>query len=82
MIYNNPELKKVFTAPPMTALRQGPNLRSLMCRAKLSKVTRNSKFKRNAHTNCEVWKNSIRSVAEEYAGRLGCAYSCDNFLSA
>ena len=56
MLFNHPELKKIFPEPPMAALKQGPNLRKYLCRAKLSKARRISKFKRSCHQNSEGWK--------------------------
>ena len=56
MIFNNPELQKVFPEPPMAALRQGPNLKKYLCRAKLSKISRNKKLPRNSHKNAAGWK--------------------------
>ena len=92
MIYNNPELKTVFPAPPMTALRQGPNIRKLMCRAKLSKISRNSKLKRNAHRNADGWKkcskpcpicpfaakptNEVKSQVNDYTHKIESAVNC------
>ena len=35
MLIKNPSLKEVFPEPPMAGLRQGPNLRRLLCRARL-----------------------------------------------
>ena len=35
MITKNEHLKKIFTAPPMPALRQPPNLRNIICKSKL-----------------------------------------------
>ena len=34
MLFRKPELKTVFPAPPMAALRQPPNLRRLLCKSK------------------------------------------------
>ena len=42
MILKSPELKTVFPAPPMAALRQGPNLRSYLCRSSLYPITTRS----------------------------------------
>ena len=54
MIRDNPELKKVFPEPPMVTLRQGPNLRRLLCKSSLSKQSRNPL--RATHRNTSGWK--------------------------
>ena len=36
MLIKNSSLKNVFPSPPMAALRQGPNLRRLLCKARLN----------------------------------------------
>ena len=59
MINENPELSEVFPEPPMAALRQGPNLRKLLCKAKLPKVTRNKP--RSAHRSSAGWKRCSSS---------------------
>ena len=59
MINENPELKEVFPEPPMATLRQGPNLRSLLCKSKLTKITRNPK--RSTHRNSAGWKRCSAS---------------------
>ena len=59
MITENPELSEVFPEPPMAALRQGPNLRKLLCRAKLTKVTRNRP--RATHRSSAGWKRCSSS---------------------
>ena len=41
MINENLELKEFFQEPPMAALRQGPNLRNLLCKSKLPKLSQN-----------------------------------------
>ena len=41
IITDNPNLKKIFPFPPMVSLRQGPNLRRLLCKATLPKLSRN-----------------------------------------
>ena len=43
----------------MAALRQGPNLRSLLCKSKLTKITRNPK--RSTHRNSAGWKRCSAS---------------------
>ena len=59
MVNENPELKDAFPEPPMAALRQGPNLRKLLCRSKLSKVSRNPK--RSTHRNTAGWRRCSAS---------------------
>ena len=59
MINENPELSEVFPEPPMAVLRQGPNLRRLLCKAKLTKVTRNRP--RAAHRSSAGWKRCSSS---------------------
>ena len=59
MINENPELSEVFPNPPMAALRQGPNLRKLLCRSKLFKITRNPT--RATHRNSAGWKRCSAS---------------------
>ena len=59
MITENPELSDAFPEPPMAALRQGPNLRSLLCRSKLPKVSRNPT--RSTHRNSAGWKRCSAS---------------------
>ena len=56
MIFNNPELKNVFPEPPMAALRQGPNIRKLICRSQLSKISRSTRLQRNTHKNSAGWR--------------------------
>ena len=38
----NPDLKEAFPKPPMASLRQRPNLGRQLCKATLSKLSRNS----------------------------------------
>ena len=60
MIFSNPELQKVFPEPPMAALRQGPNLRKFLCRAKLPKMSQNTRLPRNAHKNSVGWRKCAK----------------------
>ena len=94
MIFNNPELKKIFPEPPMAALRQGPNLRKVLCRAKLSKITRSSKFKRSSHKNSEGWKkcskpcpicpfsaptkSEVKSFVSDYNHKIKSSVNCQS----
>ena len=59
MISENPELSEVFPDPPMAALRQGPNLRNLLCKSKLPKILRNPI--RSTHRNSAGWKRCSAS---------------------
>lgn len=54
MVHDNPELKEPFPEPPMAALRQGPNLRRILCRSTLYKKNRNPK--RATHRSAAGWK--------------------------
>ena len=56
MIFKKPELREVFEAPPMAALRQPPNLRKVLCRSTLFNINRVDKFLRNSHRNAPGWK--------------------------
>ena len=56
MIFKKPELKSTFPEPPMAALRQPPNLRSLMCKSKLYLVKRSDRLQRNAQKTASGWK--------------------------
>ena len=94
MIFNNPELQKVFPEPPMAALRQGPNLRKFLCRAKLSKVSRNKKLPRNAHKDSAGWRkcskpcpicpfsappqNAVKSQVNNYEHRIVSPVNCQS----
>ena len=59
MISDNPELKEPFPKPPMASLRQGPNLRRILCRSKLYKVSRNPV--RATHRSSAGWKRCSAS---------------------
>ena len=54
MITDNPDLKKVFPQPPMASLRQGPNLRKMLCKSTLPKVSRNPT--RGTHRTTNGWR--------------------------
>ena len=56
MIFKKPELKEVFTLPPMASLRQPPNLRSLLCRSSLYQTNRGNRFQRTSHKEAPGWK--------------------------
>ena len=59
MISDNPELKEPFPKPPMAALRQGPNLRRILCRSSLYKVSKNPV--RATHRSSAGWKRCSAS---------------------
>ena len=61
MLFKKPELREVFSGPPMASLRQPPNLRSLLCRSSLFQPTRGSKFQRSSHREAPGWKNVERA---------------------
>ena len=63
MITDNPELKKVFPAPPMASLRQGPNLRKKLCKATLPKISRNPT--RATHRNTAGWRRCSTSTGRQ-----------------
>ena len=56
MIFKNPELKDTFPNSPMAALRQPPNLRRLLCKSNLKKITHEETHKRETHSNANGWK--------------------------
>ena len=53
MLTDNPELRDAFPDPPMACLRQGPNLRRLLCKSSLTTVTRPT---RATHRSAAGWK--------------------------
>ena len=57
MVRKNSELKEVFPAPPMAALRQGKNLRRMLCSSKLHPVKRLDRVRRGVHKDSPGWKN-------------------------
>ena len=58
-VSDNPDLKEPFPEPPMAALRQGPNLRRILCKSKLSKKARNPG--RATHRSAAGWKRCSSS---------------------
>ena len=64
MISDNPELRDSFPDPPMTCLRQGPNLRRLLCKSSLIKVTRPA---RAAHRSAAGWKRCSHTTGRQCA---------------
>ena len=57
MITKNEKLRKVFPKAPMAALRQTPNLRNLICKAKLFDVQGNGNDMSNEDSKGQGWKN-------------------------
>jgi hypothetical protein len=57
MIRKNGDLKEIFPAPPMAALRQGKNLRRILCSSKLHPLKRADRVRRGVHKNAPGWKN-------------------------
>jgi hypothetical protein len=56
MLRKEENLKEIFPSPPMPALRQPPNLRSLLCKSKLYPVKRSDRVKRGTHKDAPGWK--------------------------
>ena len=63
MIRDNPDLKKIFPQPPMASLRQGPNLRRLLCKATLPKLTRNPT--RATHRTTNGWRRCSTTTGRQ-----------------
>ena len=56
MLINAPHLQEMFKSPPMASFRQPPNLRRLLCRAKLHPQDRATRLTRGTHQNAPGWK--------------------------
>ena len=56
MLKKNKELKEIFPAPPMAALRQPKNLKRILCQSRLNPVKRSDRVKRGTHKNAPGWK--------------------------
>jgi hypothetical protein len=56
MVRKNGELKEIFPAPPMPALRQSKNLRRILCSSKLSPIKRLDRVRRGTHKSAPGWK--------------------------
>ena len=56
MLFNNPELKEIFEEPPMSSLRQGPNIRKYVCKSTLAKIQRADRSRRGTHASAPGWK--------------------------
>ena len=63
MLIDNPDLKKVFPKPPMASLRQGPNLRKILCKSTLPKISRIPT--RATHRNAKGWKRCSSSSGRQ-----------------
>ena len=63
MLTDNPDLKKVFPQPPMASLRQGPNLRRLLCKATLPKLNRNPT--RATHRTTNGWRRCSTTTGRQ-----------------
>ena len=64
MLSDNPELKDSFPDPPMACLRQGPNLRRLLCKSSLIKATRPA---RATHRSAAGWKRCSHTSGRQCA---------------
>lgn len=64
MLSDNPELKDSFPDPPMACLRQGPNLRRLLCKSSLIKPTRPT---RSTHRSAAGWKRCSHTSGRQCA---------------
>ena len=56
MIKKNENLKEVFPAPPMPALRQPKNLRRILCCSRLKLLKRINRLKRKTHQDAPGWR--------------------------
>ena len=63
MVTDNPDLKKIFPKPPMASLRQGPNLRRLLCKATLPKLNRNPT--RATHMTTNGWRRCSTTTGRQ-----------------
>ena len=64
MLSDNLELRDAFPDPPMACLRQGPNLRRLLCKSSLTKVTRPA---RATHRSAAGWKRCSQTTGRQCA---------------
>ena len=64
MLTDNPELRDAFPDPPMACLRQGPNLRRLLCKSSLTTVTRPT---RATHRSAAGWKRCSHTTGRQCA---------------
>ena len=63
MLFKKPDLKPIFEDSPMAALRQPPNLKKLICKSKLSPLSRAEKFSRGCHKNAPGWRKCGKGTA-------------------
>ena len=71
MVINNTHLKEVFKKPPIPALRQTPNLRNLLCKAKLTPI-RDTESK-----NGTGWKNCFTAGLSKRPCKI-CKFTYDS----
>ena len=92
LLFNHPELKQKFGEPPMSALRQGPNIRKMICRSRLSDNSRANNFKRGSHFSAQGWRKcgkpcptcpftlppvkSLRGLVNNYEHEIKTAVNC------
>ena len=50
-------LKECFPAPPMPGLRQGKNIRRILCRSRLHPIKRLDRVRRGTHKDAPGWKS-------------------------
>ena len=87
MAFQHPELKDVFPAPPMAALRQTANLRHYLCRSRLYNVNNDrsrstgwSKCHKSRCKNCDYVMDPTSVVTAPVTGhqhRITTAVNCD-----
>ena len=73
MVTKNTGLKKIFKNPPIAALRQTPNLRSLLCKSKLPMINENS----NNDNKTQGWKNCFNSGKSKKPCKV-CRFTFEN----
>ena len=94
MLFSNPDLKSYFEEPPMSSLRQGPNLRKYLCKSNLAKLTRSRNLKRGAQVSAPGWKKcskpcpacpyalppckSVKSQVSEYTHNIKTPINCQS----
>ena len=64
MLSDNPELRDSLPEPPMACLRQGPNLRRLLCKSSLIKPSRPA---RATHRSAAGWKRCSHTTGRQCA---------------
>ena len=63
MLFKKPDLKPIFEDSLMAALRQPPNLKKIICKSKLSPLSRAEKFSRGCHKNAPGWRKCGKGTA-------------------